>query len=69
MHGVPKELVITERQIAESIAEPVGAIMEVLSADEGTNLDIPMWAKKMQYEFLGTIADAGFWRIFVKKSK
>ena len=50
-------------------AIPVGAIMEVLSADEGTNLDIPMWAKKMQYEFLGTIAAAGFWRLFVKKSK
>ena len=47
----------------------VGAIMEVFSADEGTNLDIPMWAKKMQYEFLGTIADAGFWRLFIKKSK
>ena len=30
MHGVPKELVITERQIAESIAEPVGAIMEAV---------------------------------------
>ena len=30
MHGVPKELVITERQIAESIAEPVGAILEAV---------------------------------------
>jgi rod shape-determining protein MreB len=30
MNGVPKELVITERQIAESIAEPVGAIMEAV---------------------------------------
>ena len=50
-------------------AIPAGAIMEVLSADEGTNLDIPMWAKKMQYEFLGIIADAGFWRLFIKKSK
>ena len=48
---------------------PVGAVMEVLSADEGTNNDIPLWAKKMQYEFLGTIADAGFWRLFLKKSK
>ncbi len=28
MNGVPKELVITERQIAESLAEPVGAIVE-----------------------------------------
>ena len=50
-------------------AIPVGALMEVLSADEGTNTDIPMWAKKMQYEFLGIIADAGFWRIFIKRSK
>lgn len=47
----------------------VGAVMEVLSSDEGTNNDIPMWAKKMQYEFLGVVEDAGFWRLFVKKSK
>jgi TusA-related sulfurtransferase len=50
-------------------AVPVGAVMEVLSADEGTNNDIPLWAKKMQYEFLGIIADSGFWRLFLKKSK
>jgi TusA-related sulfurtransferase len=48
---------------------PVGALMEVLSSDEGTNNDIPMWAKKMQYEFLGVVEDAGFWRLFVRKSK
>jgi len=48
---------------------PVGAVMEVLSADEGTNNDIPLWAKKMQYEFMGIITDAGFWRLFIKKSK
>src|SRR3546814_14831479 len=28
MNGVPKELVVSERQIAESLAEPVGAIVE-----------------------------------------
>jgi rod shape-determining protein MreB len=28
MNGVPKELLLTERQIAESLAEPVGAIIE-----------------------------------------
>ncbi len=48
---------------------PVGAVMEVLSSDEGTNNDIPMWAKKMQYEFLGLMEDAGFWRLFVRRSK
>ncbi len=30
MHGVPKELIISERQIAESLAEPVGAIVEAV---------------------------------------
>jgi rod shape-determining protein MreB len=28
MNGVPKELVLSERQIAESLVEPVGAIIE-----------------------------------------
>lgn len=28
MNGVPKEIIITERQIAESLAEPVGQIIE-----------------------------------------
>ena len=30
MNGVPKELVINQRQIAESLAEPVGAIIEAV---------------------------------------
>jgi len=30
MNGVPKELLITERQIAESLAEPVGSIVEAV---------------------------------------
>jgi rod shape-determining protein MreB len=30
MNGVPKELIICERQIAESLAEPVGAIVEAV---------------------------------------
>ena len=50
-------------------AVAVGGVMEVLSSDEGTNNDIPLWAKKMQYEFLGVVEDAGFWRLFVKRSK
>jgi len=32
MNGVPKELVIGKRQIAESLAEPVGAIIEAVKA-------------------------------------
>jgi rod shape-determining protein MreB len=30
MNGVPKELLISERQISESLAEPVGAIVEAV---------------------------------------
>ena len=30
MNGVPKEIVITQRQIADSLAEPVGAIIEAV---------------------------------------
>jgi rod shape-determining protein MreB len=30
MNGVPKELLITERQVADSLAEPVGAIIEAV---------------------------------------
>jgi TusA-related sulfurtransferase len=47
---------------------PVGGIMEVLSSDEGTNNDIPMWTKKMKYDHLGIIEEAGYWRLFVKKT-
>jgi tRNA 2-thiouridine synthesizing protein A len=46
-----------------------GGILEVLSSDEGTNDDIPLWAKKVQHEYLGTIEDAGYWRIFVRRGK
>ena len=30
MNGVPKELIITEHQVSESLAEPVGAIVEAV---------------------------------------
>lgn len=46
-----------------------GGIMEVLSSDEGTNDDIPLWCKKIGHEHLGTVEDAGYWRLFVKRVK
>jgi tRNA 2-thiouridine synthesizing protein A len=46
-----------------------GGILEVLSSDEGTNEDIPLWANKVQHEYLGTIVEAGYWRIFVRRGK
>jgi tRNA 2-thiouridine synthesizing protein A len=48
---------------------PMAGIMEVLSSDEGTAEDLPLWAKKVGHEYLGLIQDAGVWRLFVKKGK
>jgi len=46
-----------------------GGIMEVLSSDEGTNDDIPLWCKKVGHEYLGVIEEAGHWRLFVRRMK
>jgi tRNA 2-thiouridine synthesizing protein A len=48
---------------------PMGGIMEVLSSDEGTNQDLPLWSQKVGHEYLGNVAEAGYWRIFVKRGK
>ena len=43
MNGVPKEIVVNERQVAESLAEPVGAIIEaVKGALENTAHENPI---------------------------
>ena len=44
-----------------------GQIMEILSSDEGTKRDVPKWAKKKGHEYLGTIEEDGYYRIFLKK--
>lgn len=44
-----------------------GDIMEVLSADEGTKKDIPKWANKKGHEYLGTVEESGFFKIYLKK--
>lgn len=48
---------------------PMGGILEILSSDEGTNEDIPLWSKKVGHEYLGNIEEASYWRIFVRKGK
>jgi tRNA 2-thiouridine synthesizing protein A len=44
-----------------------GQVMEVLSADEGTRRDIPKWCTKKGYDYLGTIEEAGYFKIFLRK--
>jgi len=48
---------------------PMNGVMELLSSDQSTNNDVPRWAKKIGHEYMGTIAEAGYWRIFVKRMK
>ena len=45
-----------------------GGIMKVLSSDPGTKRDIPRWAKKQGYEYLGDFEESGYFTIFLKKS-
>jgi tRNA 2-thiouridine synthesizing protein A len=44
-----------------------GDTMEVLSADEGTKSDLPKWCTKQGHEYLGTVEESGYFRIFLKK--
>lgn len=45
-----------------------GEIIEILSSDEGTKVDIPRWCDKMEHEFLGIIEEDSYARLFLKKA-
>ena len=59
----PGPLLDAKRAVSEV---PSGAVMEVLSSDEGTISDVTRWSKKVGHEYLGDVEDDGFWRVFVK---
>ncbi len=46
-----------------------GEIMEILSADEGTKVDIPKWCNKQGHEYLGTVEENGYFKIYMKKGE
>ncbi|HZY92256.1 MAG TPA: sulfurtransferase TusA family protein [Thermoplasmata archaeon] len=48
---------------------PLRGVMEVVSSDIGTTEDIPLWAKKVGHEYLGTIPDAGLWHVYLRRGK
>jgi TusA-related sulfurtransferase len=48
---------------------PIGGILEVVSSNEETNIDVPAWAEKVGHIYLGTIKESGSWRIFVRRTK
>ena len=62
----PGPLLAAKRAITEV---PIDGILEVLSSDPGTARDLPLWAKKVGHEHLGTIEESGYWRIFVRRKK
>jgi tRNA 2-thiouridine synthesizing protein A len=45
-----------------------GEVMEILSSDEGTKIDIPRWCEKMEHMFLGIIEEASYSRLFLRKA-
>ncbi len=60
----PGPLLAAKKAIGE--IQP-GQIMEVLSSDEGTKRDIPKWCTKKGYEYLGTVEESGYFKIYLKK--
>lgn len=62
----PGPLLETKKAIATI---PIGGILETISSDVGTNADIPVWSKKIGHEYLGSIEESGYWRVFVRRMK
>ncbi len=60
----PGPLLAAKKAIGE--IEP-GQVMEILSSDEGTKRDIPKWCAKKGYEYLGTVEESGYFRIYMRK--
>lgn len=60
----PGPLMATKKAIGEM---KQGEIIEVLSSDPGTKRDVPMWAVKKGFEYLGDILEDGYFRLYIKK--
>ncbi|MBX5453378.1 MAG: sulfurtransferase TusA family protein [Acidobacteriia bacterium] len=48
----------------------VGEVLELLSTDKGSAMDVPEWVKKVGHEIVESHQDAeGVWHILVRKMK
>jgi tRNA 2-thiouridine synthesizing protein A len=61
----PGPLLAAKKAIAEIKS---GEVMEILSADEGTKKDIPKWATKKGHDYMGTVEESGFFKIYLRKA-
>jgi TusA-related sulfurtransferase len=48
--------------------EPVGTEFELLSSDEGSRKDIPIWLNKAGHQLVELRPDSGFDRFIVRKT-
>jgi tRNA 2-thiouridine synthesizing protein A len=53
----------------EIVHVEVGSVLELWSSDSQCRKDVRSWADKVGHEFLGYVADAGYDRIFVRRTK
>jgi tRNA 2-thiouridine synthesizing protein A len=60
----PGPLMATKKAIGEM---KDGQIIEVLSSDPGTKRDVPKWAEKKGFQYLGDILEDGYFRLYIKK--
>ncbi|TSA28729.1 MAG: sulfurtransferase TusA family protein [Bacteroidetes bacterium] len=60
----PGPLMATKKTIGEM--KP-GEIVEVLSSDPATKRDVPKWAEKKGFTYLGDILEDGYFRLYIKK--
>lgn len=49
--------------------QPVGAVIEVLSNDQGSAKDIPEWVKKVGHELVYSENVGDHWKIGIRKMK
>jgi TusA-related sulfurtransferase len=47
----------------------VGDEIEVLSSDEGSATDIPVWINKVGHQLISSSNDGGAWHVVVRKAK
>jgi tRNA 2-thiouridine synthesizing protein A len=62
----PLPLLDVRREIAHV---GIGDVLELWSSDSQCRKDVRAWADKVGHEFLGFVPDAGYDRIFVRRTR